>query len=89
MSETEEDLRTTSDAIVTAVKRIGRLEAEKRQLDPAGEGRVDLSEKIAAIGRRMSEATAAELQLAKEAEQEAVESPSAPTRSIADTLADA
>jgi hypothetical protein len=89
MSETEEDLRTTSDAIVDAVGRLGKLEKRKRKLQPDDGQRVGLSEKIAAIGRRLSEATAAELELAKEAHAEAVESPLGPNRSIADTPADA
>jgi hypothetical protein len=89
MSETEEDLRTTSDAIVDAVGRLGRLEAKKRKLGPDDGQRVGLSEKIAEIGGRLREATAAEVELAKEAHAEAVESPSAPNRSIADTPADA
>jgi hypothetical protein len=89
MTETEEDLRTTSDAIVDAVGRLGRLEAKKRKLDPEDGQRIGLSEKIAEIGRRLSKATAAEVELAKEAHAEAIESPSAPSRSIAETPADA
>lgn len=89
MSETEEDLRTTSDAIVDAVGRLGRLEARKRKLDPEDGQRVSLSEKVAELGRRLGEATAAEVELAREAHAEALDSPSAPNRSIADTPADA
>ena len=89
MSETEEDLRTTSDAIVDAVGHLGKLEARKRKLQPDDGQRVSLSEKIAAIGRRLSKATAAELELVREAHAEALESPAAPNRSIADTPADA
>jgi hypothetical protein len=88
MSETEEDLRTTSDAIVDAVGRLGRLEARKRKLDPDDGQRIGLSEKIAEVGRRLSEATAAEVELAREAHAEALHSPSAPNRSIADTPAE-
>jgi hypothetical protein len=63
----EEDLQTTSDAILAETDRLETLEGRKRTLGPDDDERVQLSVEIANIGRRLAQATAAESQLAREA----------------------
>jgi hypothetical protein len=82
MSETEDDLRTTSDAVVAGTDRLKALEEEKRHLEPEDPERVRVSAEIARVGRHLGEATAAELELAEQAKQEAEESPGSPERPI-------
>lgn len=82
MSETEDDLRTTSDAVVAGTDRLKALEEEKRHLEPEDPERVRVAAEIARVGRRLGEATVAELELAKQAKQEAEESPGSPERPI-------
>ena len=82
MSETEDDIRTTSDAVVTDTDRLKALEMEKRQLEPEDPERVRIAGEIATVGRRLEAATFAELELALEAKAEAEESPGSPERPI-------
>jgi hypothetical protein len=84
MSETEDDLRTTSDAVVDGTDKLRALEETKRQLEPEDPARVRAAEEIASIGRRLSDATALELELAKQAKDEADASPGSPERPIED-----
>jgi hypothetical protein len=78
MSETEDDLRTTSDAVVAGTDRLKALEEEKRRLEPEDPERVRLAAEIVRVGRRLVEAAAAELELSEKAKQEAEASPSSP-----------
>lgn len=82
MSETEDDLRTTSDAVVAGTNKLKSLEEAKRDLEPEDPERVRVAAEIAAVGRRLEKATAAELELAKQAKAEAEESPGSPERPI-------
>jgi hypothetical protein len=82
MSETEDDLRTTSDAVVSGVERLKALEEAKRGLEPEDPERVLIADEIAALGRRLEKATAAELELAQTAKDEADASPGSPERPI-------
>jgi hypothetical protein len=88
MSEIEEDLRTTSDAVVADAGRLTDLEAKKRHLEPEDPERVELAEEIAATGDRLGKSTAAEAELARVAEAEAQRSPGSPERPIADSATD-
>lgn len=78
MSETEDDLRTTSDAVLAGIDRLRALEESKRGLEPEDPERVRVSTEIAAIGRHLEKATAAELELASEAKADAEGSPGSP-----------
>lgn len=82
MSETEDDLRTTSDAIVAGSDQLKALEQRKRELEPEDPERVRISAEVAEAGRRLANATAAELVLATEAKAEAEASPGSPEKPI-------
>lgn len=82
MSETEDDLRTTSDIVVAGIDKLRVLEDAKRELEPEDPERVRVSEEIADVGRRLEEATAAELDLVKQAKTEAEASPGSPEEPI-------
>ena len=82
MSETEDDLRTTSDAVVVGTDRLKALEEAKRTLEPEDPERLLISAEIAEIGQHLEKATAAELELAQTAKDEADASPGSPERPI-------
>lgn len=82
MSETEDDLQTTSDAVVSGTDRLRALEEAKRGLEPEDPERLLISAEIAEIGRHLEKATAAELELAQTAKDEADASPGSPERPI-------
>jgi hypothetical protein len=67
MSDAEEDLRTTSDAILTETDKLEKLERRKRAMGPEDAERVPMSAEIARIGERLERATIAESELAREA----------------------
>jgi len=67
MSDVEDDLQTTSDAILADTDKLVILEEKKRTLGPADDERVSLSAEIARLGRRVERATAAEEALAQQA----------------------
>ena len=60
MSDVEDDLQTTSEAILADTDKLASLEETKRNLDAGDEKRVSLSVEIARIGRRIERATAAQ-----------------------------
>lgn len=78
MSETEDDLRTTSDAVIAGTDKLKSLEESKRGLEPEDPERVLISGEIAEVGRHLENATAAEHELADRAKKEADESPGSP-----------
>ena len=82
MSETEDDLRTTSDAVVAGIDRLKVLEDTKRGLEPEDPERVLIAAEIAEVGRHLEKATAAEHELAHRAKEEADESPGSPESPI-------
>ena len=82
MSETEDDLRTTSDAVVSGTERLKALEEAKRGLEPEDPERLLIAAEIAELGSRLENATAAELELAQTAKDEADASPGSPERPI-------
>jgi hypothetical protein len=82
MSETEDDLRTTSDAVVSGIERLKALEEAKRGLEPEDPERLLISAEIAELGQHLEKATAAELELAQTAKDEADASPGSPERPI-------
>jgi hypothetical protein len=84
VSETEDDLRTTSDAVVAGTDKLKALEEEKRHLEPEDPARVQVAREIAEIGRRLEKATTAELELSEQAKEEAEASPGSPERPIDD-----
>jgi hypothetical protein len=63
----EEDLRTTSDAILADTDKLKGLEERKQALGPEDEERVSLSAEIAGLGQRVAKATEAEKEIASEA----------------------
>jgi hypothetical protein len=63
----EEDLRTTSDAILADTDKLTAMEERKRVLGPEDEERVSLSAEIAGLGQRLAKATEAEREIASEA----------------------
>jgi hypothetical protein len=66
VSETEDDLRATSDAIVTDIRRLAVLEEEKRPIDPADPALIGVSERVAEVARRLDRESAAERELSVE-----------------------
>jgi hypothetical protein len=82
MSETEDDLRTTSDAVVAGAERLKDLEEAKRGLEPEDPERERLASEIADVGSHLAKATAAEEELARRARKEADASPGSPERPI-------
>jgi hypothetical protein len=69
MSDVEDDLQTTADAILADADRLKDLEERKRRLTAGDKERVPLSTEIAGIGHRLERATEAELDLAKQASE--------------------
>jgi hypothetical protein len=67
MSDVEEDLLTTSDAILAETDKLKALETRKRTLGADDDERVALSVEIARIGQRVEKATIAESELARQA----------------------
>jgi hypothetical protein len=67
MSDVEEDLRTTSDAILEETDKLKKLELRKRAMGPDDGARVSTSAEIAEIGQRVERATMAESELARDA----------------------
>jgi hypothetical protein len=67
MSDVEEDLQTTSDAILAETDKLKALERRKRTLGADDDERVALSDEIARIGQRVEKATIAESELARQA----------------------
>jgi hypothetical protein len=67
MSDVEEDLLTTSDAILAETDKLKALETRKRTLGADDDERVALSDEIARIGQRVEKATIAESELARQA----------------------
>jgi hypothetical protein len=67
MSDVEEDLQTTSDAILAETDKLKALETRKRTLGADDDERVALSDEIARIGQRVEKATIAESELARQA----------------------
>jgi hypothetical protein len=84
VSETEDDLRTTSDVVVEGTDRLKALEKKKRHLEPEDPERVRVAAEIAEVGRRLVRATSAELELVERAKVEADESPGSPESPIED-----
>jgi len=82
MSETEDDLRTTSDAILSRADRLKDLEAAKRGLEPEDPELQRVAGEIAEVGRQLEKATAAEEELTEELAKETRESPGSPERPI-------
>lgn len=82
MSETEDDLRTTSDAVVAGTDKLKALEQAKRGLEPEDPERVVIADEIAEVGRHLEKATAAEVELARTAKREADATPGSPERPI-------
>ena len=66
----EEDLRTTSDAIMADTDKLKAMEERKRTLGPNDEERVALSGEIAGLGRRVAKATEAESEIASDAAED-------------------
>jgi hypothetical protein len=68
MDEAEEDLRATADAIARDAKRLAVIEAEKATLEISDPRLAELSAEAEAISRNLVPKTAAESQLAKDAQ---------------------
>jgi hypothetical protein len=81
-SETEDDLRTTSDAILDRADMLKDLEEAKRGLEPEDPELARVAGEIAEIGRQLEKATAAELELTQQLAKETKESPGSPERPI-------
>jgi hypothetical protein len=78
VSETEDDLRTTSDAILARADKLRNLEDEKRDLEPEDPELLRVAGEIADVGRQLAKATAAEVELAEQLQEETKESPGSP-----------
>jgi hypothetical protein len=63
MSETEDDLRATSDAIVTDIRRLAVLEEEKRPIDPADPRLIEVSARVVEVAARLHRESEAEHEL--------------------------
>lgn len=62
----EDDLRATSDAILSDVRTLTALEEEKRPIDPANPVLLPVSAEIERVAGRLVQETAAERTLAQE-----------------------
>ena len=67
MSELEEDIRATADAIAEDAERLAFIEAEKATLDSADPRMLELSALAEAVAKRLVPSTAAETELVVEA----------------------
>jgi hypothetical protein len=72
MSETEEDLHATSDAILADLQRLAALEEEKRPIDPADPPLAEVSARVADLAGRIRRESVAERELSIELKREAV-----------------
>ena len=66
MSEAENDLRATSDAVQADAERVAELEARKRALDPSDPEVDRLSSEIEDLAHRLSRKATAERELSDE-----------------------
>ena len=67
MSEVEEDLQTTSEAIVHSSDKLVELEKRKQALDADDTERIRLSDEARTLGKYLERATQAESELVREA----------------------
>ena len=66
MSETEDDLRATSDALLTDLRRLTALEEEKRPIEPDDPRLEEISAKVADVARRVEREGELEHELSRE-----------------------
>ena len=86
MTDTSEDLRATSDAVLRDLEVLGAIEAQKRTLEPDDPQLVELAERVEALAARLlaSSSRQRKLTVVGKAEVDAG-APSAPTSTIDDT----
>jgi hypothetical protein len=87
LTDTAEDLRSTSDAVLRDLEVLGAIETQKRTLEPGDPQLVELSERVEALAARLLDSSTRQRKLT-EAGNARVEagSPAAPDASIDDTL---
>jgi hypothetical protein len=66
VSATEDDLKTTVDAIIADARALQDVEEQKRDLAPRDPRMTDLSRRAEALGRRIEAETTVERKLATE-----------------------
>lgn len=66
MSELQDDLQATSDALLHDLERMRRLEEEKRALDPLDPRVAALSQEIEELSRRTQVTSTAEREIVEE-----------------------
>ena len=66
MPDARDDLRATSDSILSDTDRLARLEAQKQRLDPADPEVLALSVEIEELSVRLQRKAVAERELAEE-----------------------
>ena len=66
MPDARDDLRATSDSILSDADRLTRLEAQKQRLDPADPEVLALSQEIEELSVRLQRKAVAERELAEE-----------------------
>ncbi len=86
MTDTAEDLRATSDAVLRDLEVLGAIETQKRTLDPGDPQLVELSERVEALAARLLASSSRQRKLTEvsNAKVDAGAS-SAPTAAIDDT----
>jgi hypothetical protein len=87
LTDTAEDLRATSDAVLRDLEVLGAIETQKRTLEPGDPKLVELSERVEALAGRLLDSSRRQRELT-EAGNAKVEAgaPSAPEASIDETL---
>jgi hypothetical protein len=70
VSETEDDLRATSDSIVSDIKRLAVLEEEKRPIDAGDPRLVEVSARVAEVARRVERESEVEHRLSLDLKRE-------------------
>jgi hypothetical protein len=64
--DARDDLRATSDSILSDTERLASLEERKRRLDPADAEVLELSREIEALSVRLRQQATAEREIAEE-----------------------
>lgn len=86
MTDTAEDLRATSDAVLRDLEVLGAIETQKRALEPGDPQLVELSERVEALAARLLTASTRQRRLSEVGNAKVQAGvPTAPEASIDDT----
>jgi hypothetical protein len=87
LTDTAEDLRATSDAVLRDLEVLGAIESQKRTLEPGDPQLIELSERVETLAARLLDTSSRQRKLTEAGVANAAAgAPSAPRASIDDTL---